>query len=323
MQTTQNILFQLNLIKYGNAVGPPHITLYKTKGTEWSTYFFLQAMQTQTSVWIHCFLLKSTVYLVGILYLQQLCLSDVTRLWYISSSVNSFYSSNAHAQTSSWARSLDFGRTLRLLLYFMCANSDGSGETMLMRRLTWAFAGRFCDTYHNLMSWLVYTLLPIICLRSLGIVVWNCIRLFPYPWLQSFGIIIDRSKADLLLQPQFYFICSSNTHVLSISLKVLFLYIPFTDSESHHDDSDSSYTDSESHQTDSESHQMDSECHQTDSECHQTDSESHHDDSESHQTDSESHQTDSESHQTDSESSHTVLTLIRLNTFCVRKCNLF
>ena len=48
------------------------------------------------------------------------------------------------------------GRTLRLLPCFMCANSEGSGETAQMRRLTWAFAGHLCVTYHNLMSWLIY-----------------------------------------------------------------------------------------------------------------------------------------------------------------------
>ena len=37
----------------------------------------------------------------------------------------------------------------------MCANSEGSGETARMRRLAWAFAGRLCDKYHNLMSWLI------------------------------------------------------------------------------------------------------------------------------------------------------------------------
>ena len=30
-----------------------------------------------------------------------------------------------------------------------------SGETARMRRLAWAFAGRLCDKYHNLMSWLI------------------------------------------------------------------------------------------------------------------------------------------------------------------------
>ena len=31
--------------------------------------------------------------------------------------------------------------------YFMSANSKGSGETALMRRLAWAFAGLLCDKY--------------------------------------------------------------------------------------------------------------------------------------------------------------------------------
>ena len=47
-----------------------------------------------------------------------------------------------------------FGWTLRLLPYFMCANSKGSGETARMCRLAWALAGRLCDKYHNLMNWL-------------------------------------------------------------------------------------------------------------------------------------------------------------------------
>ena len=47
-----------------------------------------------------------------------------------------------------------FGRTLRLLPFFLCVNSEGSGETARMRRLAWTFAGRLCDKYHNLMSWL-------------------------------------------------------------------------------------------------------------------------------------------------------------------------
>ena len=57
-----------------------------------------------------------------------------------------------HAQPSSGARYLIFGRTLRLFPYFICAHSKGSGNTVRMRRLAWAFAGRLCDKY--LMSWL-------------------------------------------------------------------------------------------------------------------------------------------------------------------------
>ena len=48
-------------------------------------------------------------------------------------------------------------RTLCLLPYFMCANSEGSGETAQIRRLACAFAGRLYDKYHYLMSWLIST----------------------------------------------------------------------------------------------------------------------------------------------------------------------
>ena len=66
------------------------------------------------------------------------------------------HSSNPHVQPSSGARCLIFGQTLRLLPYFVCVNSEGSGKTVQMRRLAWAFAGRLCDKYHNLVSWLNY-----------------------------------------------------------------------------------------------------------------------------------------------------------------------
>ena len=72
------------------------------------------------------------------------------------------HSSNTHVQPSSGARCLIFGRTLRLLPdfmcllpNFMCLNSEGFGESERMHRLVWAFTGRLCDKYHNLMSWLL------------------------------------------------------------------------------------------------------------------------------------------------------------------------
>ena len=37
----------------------------------------------------------------------------------------------------------------------LSVNSEGSSETVQMRMLAWAFAGRLCDKYHNLMSWLI------------------------------------------------------------------------------------------------------------------------------------------------------------------------
>ena len=74
-------------------------------------------------------------------------MSHVMRLWYFSSSVNSFFKRACAA--IQWARCLIFGRTLRLLPYFMCAKSEGSDETAWMHRVAWAFAGRLCK-YHNL-----------------------------------------------------------------------------------------------------------------------------------------------------------------------------
>ena len=62
---------------------------------------------------------------------------------------------------STTVNSLMFGRTLRLLPYFMCANSEGSGEGSLAL----AFDGRLCDKYHNLMSWLNWLHLPSVSAR--------------------------------------------------------------------------------------------------------------------------------------------------------------
>ena len=64
-------------------------------------------------------------------------------------------SSNTHAQQSTGATNLISGQTLRVLPYYMCANSEGSGETAHPR----VFADHLCDKYHNLMSWLSYHLL--------------------------------------------------------------------------------------------------------------------------------------------------------------------
>ena len=70
------------------------------------------------------------------------------------------HSLNVHAQPSSGTRCLIFCQSLRLLPYFMCANSEFSGETAWMRRPSWAFAGRICDKYYNLMSF-VRTWMPV------------------------------------------------------------------------------------------------------------------------------------------------------------------
>ena len=89
---------------------------------------------------------------IQVSYRNKNYLSHVMRLWYFSSSVNSFFKRACAA--IQWAKSLIFGGTLFLLTYFMCANSEGCGKTVQMHRLAWAFAGHICD--HNLMSWLIW-----------------------------------------------------------------------------------------------------------------------------------------------------------------------
>ena len=49
---------------------------------------------------------------------------------------------NVHPGVSSGARCLSFGLSLHLLPYLLYAISEGSGETVLMRRLVWDFAAR-------------------------------------------------------------------------------------------------------------------------------------------------------------------------------------
>ena len=56
-----------------------------------------------------------------------------------------------HVQPSSGTRCLLFGRTLRLLPYFICANSQGSGETAQMRRLASAFTYVKSTKFHELL----------------------------------------------------------------------------------------------------------------------------------------------------------------------------
>ena len=58
-----------------------------------------------------------------------------------------FVSSKAHAQTPVSATDMRFCLKLHQGLYNMSANSKGSGETALMRRLARAFAGRLWDKY--------------------------------------------------------------------------------------------------------------------------------------------------------------------------------
>ena len=74
------------------------------------------------------------------------------RLWYFPSSVNAFFIRSCAAV--QWGSMSEFGRTLRLLPYFMRANSESSDEIVQMRRLACAVVGRLYNKYHHLMSWL-------------------------------------------------------------------------------------------------------------------------------------------------------------------------
>ena len=104
----------------------------------------------------------------------------------------------------------DFGRTLLLLLYFMCANSEGSGETAQMRRLAWAFAGRLCDKYHNPMSWLklwIGTLLKSRTRRS-GSPEPSRYGTFHPPSSNAFAHPSSGARCLILVGPFFYFYTS-------------------------------------------------------------------------------------------------------------------
>ena len=130
------------------STGPPHSVWIP--GRETSSRYTRHTLTWSTSErWIPSVYMKWKM--------MKMCkwinqLSYIMRLWHFSSSINSFFK---HAYTA--IQCLIFGRTFRLLPYFMCVNSEGSGETAQMRRLAWAFAGRLYDKYHNLMMWLNYT----------------------------------------------------------------------------------------------------------------------------------------------------------------------
>ena len=73
-------------------------------------------------------------------------------------------------------------------VYFhtLCVHSEGSGETAWMCRLAWAFAGRLCDKYHNLMSWLI---LPVIAKWQCSVV--SCPSLVVSPGTPFSSITYD------------------------------------------------------------------------------------------------------------------------------------
>ena len=63
---------------------------------------------------------------------------------------------NKHAcKLSSGVRGVNLGQNLYLYHCFMCANTEGSGETAHFYRLVRAFAARICNKYKNRVNWLI------------------------------------------------------------------------------------------------------------------------------------------------------------------------
>ena len=63
------------------------------------------------------------------------------------------YLINAHSGISIKARGLSFVLSHHLHPYFVYASSGGSGESVHMHRLAWAFAARWNDKYRILVHW--------------------------------------------------------------------------------------------------------------------------------------------------------------------------
>ena len=78
----------------------------------------------------------------------------------------------------------------------MFANSEGSGETARIRRLAWAFAGRLCDQYHNLMNWLI--------LYNLAILYWAL-------WMK---LLYQVQKTDSYANPPEYLLTNKQVILL-------------------------------------------------------------------------------------------------------------
>ena len=71
-------------------------------------------------------------------------LGQCARFWYLSHMRKCLFL-NAHNEASS---ELEVNILLRAFIYIrMYVSSEGSGECAHMRRLAWAFAANWCDTY--------------------------------------------------------------------------------------------------------------------------------------------------------------------------------
>ena len=91
---------------------------------------------------------------------------------FVSSSIPSWQISTAHAQPFRGTRDLAFCLKVPLDSLLVWANSEGSGETVRMRRLAWTFAARICDKYQIRLTrsiWCVRSVqfLGVLCLLLL------------------------------------------------------------------------------------------------------------------------------------------------------------
>ena len=129
-------------------------------GTSWT--FLLTFLSADS--WI-----KGDLYWASIrVTTEVMYLSQLMRLWHFSSFVNTFFKRACAAIRGRGE--LDVWFLVGPFDYFhtSCANSEGFCETVRMRRLAWAFAGRLCDKYHNLMSWLILPLQTHIIFSSIA-----------------------------------------------------------------------------------------------------------------------------------------------------------
>ena len=130
----------------------------------WVSKLFLIDLKWENGVCMlaHSFLIKSSSKLLVTRTGIKAWMSLISGLWF-PWPIYMFFEMRFDLGTlDSGERSLPFrllvGCTLHLLPYFMCVNSEGSGKTVRMCRLTWTFVGHLCDKYHNLMSWLKWWL---------------------------------------------------------------------------------------------------------------------------------------------------------------------
>ena len=75
---------------------------------------------------------------------------------FVSSSILSWQILTAHAQPFRGARDLAFCQKVPLDSLLVWARREGSGETVLMRRLAWTFAARIGDKYQIHLTWSIW-----------------------------------------------------------------------------------------------------------------------------------------------------------------------